>query len=108
MKPRPLPIRLQSLNDFISSSGPSSSSAGTGRGEHSQLKEAINKLLDLPRNAALKLTQEELASNGKINFKRKIEKRLDGAWEDRTFWKRCVTAQAKDIEELRKRCQGNE
>jgi len=110
MKPRALPIRLPSLGDFIASSGPSSSGAGSGgRGERSQVREAINLLLGLPRHAALKLTQEELASKRKINFKRKIEKQLDNAWTDRQMWKRCMNAQTKmEIDEMRKRYPGSE
>jgi len=85
IRPRPLPVRLPSLAEFIESSGLAMDGRGE-RGEAGRLREQINKLLPLPR-APVK--EDATARRGRTDIRRKIEKQLDSAWSDRAAYKRC-------------------
>mmetsp|Transcript_143312 Transcript_143312/g.260777 ORF Transcript_143312/g.260777 Transcript_143312/m.260777 type:complete len:716 (+) Transcript_143312:193-2340(+) len=93
LRPRPLPIRLPSLANWIAKSEPAMGGRSE-RGENSHIREMINELLGLDREKVLKLPQEELGMQrrGRTDFKRKIEKQLDVAWENRSVLKKLITA----------------
>mmetsp|Transcript_23429 Transcript_23429/g.54558 ORF Transcript_23429/g.54558 Transcript_23429/m.54558 type:complete len:736 (+) Transcript_23429:88-2295(+) len=97
MRPRPLPIRLPSLADFIAKTEPTVDGRANRDSEGSQLRELIDELLGLKpedRGRTLKISQEELMGprRGRWDFRRKIEKQLDMAWQDRVAYKRFTTA----------------
>lgn len=99
-RPRSMPVQLPTLDEFIASSGPTLGDRGGGAtagGERAKVREAANELLGMDRHKALKLTQEELTSKRKINFKRKIEKQLDVAWTDKLFYRRMDVANVKEF-----------
>eukprot|EP00927_Polykrikos_kofoidii_P045290 TRINITY_DN3921_c0_g1_i1.p1 TRINITY_DN3921_c0_g1~~TRINITY_DN3921_c0_g1_i1.p1 ORF type:complete len:736 (+),score=154.43 TRINITY_DN3921_c0_g1_i1:123-2330(+) len=89
-KPRPLPVQLPSLKDFIASSAPGAAGDRAGvqgdKGQH----------------------RKEHSGKRKVNYIRRIEKHLEGAWADRAFWKRCISVQSKDIDDLKQRCRGHD
>lgn len=103
MRPRPLPIRLPSLEDFIASSGPSMGGRKEG-GEVGLLRDKINELLGLPRHTTLKLPTEELGGvrRGRNDFKRKIEKQLNDAFKDRGLFRRLMQDGRVDGDEARR------
>jgi len=113
-RPRPFPIQLPSLADYIASSGgPVPGMLLGGRNERDEVRqrEQINELFGLPKNTLLKLSQEERDGprRGRTDIKRRIEKQLDTVWGDRSFWKRCNTVPRDlDVQELRRRCHGDD
>lgn len=95
MRPRPLPIRLPSLANFIAKSEPAMGGRSE-RGENSHIREMINELLGIDKDKVLKLdaqaTQDQGGvRRGRTDMKRKIEKQLDVAWENRAFLKKMIT-----------------
>lgn len=95
MRPRPLPIRLPSLANFIAKSEPAMGGRSE-RGENSHIREMINELLGLDRDKVLKLDAQAAQDQGGVrrgrtDMKRKIEKQLDVAWENRAFLKKMIT-----------------
>lgn len=94
MRPRPLPIRLPSLANFIAKSEPAMGGRSE-RGENSHIREMINELLGLDKDKVLKLdaqaTQDQGGvRRGRTDMKRKIEKQLDTAWHDRSLLKKML------------------
>jgi hypothetical protein len=82
MRPRPLPIRLPSLANFISKSEPAMGGRSE-RGENSHIREMINELLGLDKEKMLRMPQETEISGlkrGRVDIKKKIDKQLDRVW----------------------------
>jgi len=79
MRPRPLPIRLPSLANFIAKSEPAMGGRSE-RGESSHVRDKINELLGLDKEKMMRMPQEVEISGlkrGRVDIKRKIEKQLD-------------------------------
>jgi len=105
MRPRPLPIRLPSLANFIAKSEPAMGGRSE-RGENSHIREMINELLGLDKDKILKLdtlaTQDASGGvrRGKLDMKRKIEKQLDVAWVDKARLKSLLASHERRPEDL--------
>lgn len=83
MRPRPLPIRLPSLANFIAKSEPAMGGRSE-RGENTHIRDMINELLGLDREKMLRMPQETEISGlkrGRVDIKRKMEKQLDRIWQ---------------------------
>merc|ERR1719253_2321410 len=98
MRPRPLPIRLPSLASFISAAEPAMGGRSE-RGENSHIREMINELLGLDKDKVLKLDAQATQDQGGVrrtrnDMKKKIEKQLDIAWDNRAFLKRMMVTGA--------------
>eukprot|EP00442_Polarella_glacialis_P046121 CAMPEP_0115057828 /NCGR_PEP_ID=MMETSP0227-20121206/5986_1 /TAXON_ID=89957 /ORGANISM="Polarella glacialis, Strain CCMP 1383" /LENGTH=643 /DNA_ID=CAMNT_0002442697 /DNA_START=64 /DNA_END=1996 /DNA_ORIENTATION=+ len=91
---------------------PSSGVERSERGDALRNREMINTLLGLPKGTVLRgQGHDEVGGvrRGRMHIRRKLEKDLDSAWKDKAFWKRCNNpVNAKDAEELRARCHGND
>jgi len=110
--------RLPALADYLASPGSAGASGAGGGGEPlrsdvQRMREIIKEVLPLPAGITLKgHAQDEAAGGtrkGRNYVRRRLERELDQAWQNRAAWKRVNAMMTdKEAQEILKTCSGND